>query len=81
MRGAVGPYHDNSLPAPGCQGQICSEKNHAAVKAPGATPFIYNKDWMQAMEKLGGTDLLFDPIGFEIWGKCERFGAIAGLWT
>ncbi|KAL8793213.1 MAG: hypothetical protein Q9195_004149 [Heterodermia aff. obscurata] len=48
----------------------CSEKNHAAIKAAGATPFTYtNKDWMQAMKDLGGADVVFDPLGFQSWDE------------
>ena len=48
----------------------CSQKNHAAIKAAGATPFTYtNKDWMQAMKDFGGADAVFDPLGFESWDE------------
>lgn len=43
-----------------------SEYNHAAVRAAGAHPFVYtNKDWMMAMNAIGGAHVVFDPLGFE----------------
>jgi NADPH:quinone reductase-like Zn-dependent oxidoreductase len=47
-----------------------SEKNHALVKDAGATPFVYsNKDWMTAMNDMGGAHIVFDPLGFESWDE------------
>lgn len=71
MSGAVG-YAITTL----CllQGAIvygtASERNHAALRALGAHPFIYtNKDWMTEMKNLGGAHVVFDPIGFESWDE------------
>lgn len=50
-----------------------SEKNHAAVREAGATPFVYsNKDWMTAMTDMGGVQCVFDPLGFESWEESWR---------
>lgn len=47
-----------------------SEKNHAAVREAGATPFTYtNKAWMSAMKAIGGAHYVFDPLGFESWDE------------
>jgi synaptic vesicle membrane protein VAT-1 len=47
-----------------------SEKNHAAVREAGASPFVYsNKDWMMAMNAIGGAHVVFDPLGFESWDE------------
>ncbi|KAH7395347.1 chaperonin 10-like protein [Phaeosphaeria sp. MPI-PUGE-AT-0046c] len=47
-----------------------SEKNQAAVREAGATPFTYaNKDWMPAMKNMGGAHYVFDPLGFESWDE------------
>ena len=47
-----------------------SEKNHAAIKEQGGTPFTYkNKDWMQFMESIGGADVILDPLGGESWNE------------
>ena len=48
----------------------CSEKNFDRIKALGATPFTYqNKDWIAAMQKVGGADAVFDALGFESWDE------------
>lgn len=47
-----------------------SEYNHAAVRAAGAHPFVYtNKDWMKAMNNIGGAHVVFDPLGFESYDE------------
>ncbi|KAF2631005.1 GroES-like protein [Macroventuria anomochaeta] len=47
-----------------------SEYNHAAVRAAGAHPFVYtNKDWMMAMNAIGGAHVVFDPLGFESYDE------------
>lgn len=56
-----------------------SEYNHAAVRAAGAHPFVYtNKDWMMAMNAIGGAHVVFDPLGFksydESWDILARGG-------
>ncbi|KAL8931444.1 MAG: hypothetical protein Q9216_007200 [Gyalolechia sp. 2 TL-2023] len=48
----------------------CSEKNFERIRALGATPFTYqNKDWIPAMQGLGGADAVFDALGFESWDE------------
>ena len=47
-----------------------SERNHAALREMGATPFVYtDKAWMAAMTALGGAHAVFDPLGFESWDE------------
>lgn len=47
-----------------------SEQKHNAIRALGATPFVYtNKDWIQAMRTIGGVQAVFDPLGFESWDE------------
>jgi NADPH:quinone reductase-like Zn-dependent oxidoreductase len=56
-----------------------SEKNHAAVRAAGAHPFTYsNKDWMKAMNDMGGAHAVYDPLGFESWDESWNILAPAG---
>ncbi|KAL8801690.1 MAG: hypothetical protein Q9182_004284 [Xanthomendoza sp. 2 TL-2023] len=48
----------------------CSERNYATIEKFGATPFTYtNKDWIPAIQKIGGADAIFDPLGFESWDE------------
>ncbi len=43
-----------------------SAKKHGELRALGAVPFDYsNKEWMGAMQRMGGVDAVFDPLGFE----------------
>jgi synaptic vesicle membrane protein VAT-1 len=43
-----------------------SAKKHAELRALGVVPFDYaKKDWIGAMQGLGGVDAVFDPMGFE----------------
>lgn len=47
-----------------------SEYNHAAVRSAGAHPFVYtNKDWIMAMNAIGGAHVVFDPLGFESYDE------------
>jgi NADPH:quinone reductase-like Zn-dependent oxidoreductase len=47
-----------------------SEKNHAMIRDIGATPFVYsNKDWIMAMNTIGGAHVVFDSLGFESWDE------------
>jgi NADPH:quinone reductase-like Zn-dependent oxidoreductase len=56
-----------------------SEKNHAAVKEAGATPFTYsNKKWMTEIKALGGAHVVFDPLGFESWDESWKILAPEG---
>ncbi len=43
-----------------------SPSKHDELRKLGAVPFGYfNKDWITAMQELGGVDAVFDPLGFE----------------
>jgi NADPH:quinone reductase-like Zn-dependent oxidoreductase len=43
-----------------------SLKRHDELRQLGAVPFDYsNKNWIAAMQKLGGADAVFDPLGYE----------------
>ncbi len=43
-----------------------SPSKHDELLKLGAVPFDYsNKDWIAAMQQLGGVDAVFDPLGFE----------------
>ncbi|KAI1151344.1 zinc-binding dehydrogenase [Nemania diffusa] len=45
-----------------------SARNHEALRAHGATPFVYsNKDWIAAMQALGGAHVVFDALGAGSW--------------
>lgn len=46
------------------------ESNHAQLRELGATPFTYkNKDWIAAMNKIGGAHAVYDALGFESWDE------------
>ena len=43
-----------------------STKRHDELRQLGAIPFDYsNKEWIASMQKLGGADAVFDPLGYE----------------
>jgi NADPH:quinone reductase-like Zn-dependent oxidoreductase len=43
-----------------------SSPKHEELRKLGAVPFDYsNKNWITAMQELGGVDAVFDPLGFE----------------
>jgi NADPH:quinone reductase-like Zn-dependent oxidoreductase len=43
-----------------------SSTKHEELRKLGAVPFDYsNKNWITAMQELGGADAVFDPLGFE----------------
>src|SRR5467141_297933 len=43
-----------------------SLSKHEELRKLGAVPFDYsNKNWITAMQELGGEDAVFDPLGFE----------------
>ena len=47
-----------------------SEYNHASVRAAGANPFVYaDKEWIKAMNAIGGAHVVFDPLGFESYDE------------
>jgi len=44
-----------------------SSTKHEELRTLGAVPFDYsNKNWITAMQELGGADAVFDPLGFEL---------------
>lgn len=52
-----------------CYG-TASASNHAALRDLGAIPFVYsNKDWIMAMNAIGGAHVVFDALGFESWDE------------
>ncbi|KAF2108011.1 chaperonin 10-like protein [Lophiotrema nucula] len=56
------------------QGAECygtaSESNHPRLREEGAKPFVYsNKDWIMAMNSIGGAHAVFDPLGYESWDE------------
>lgn len=56
-----------------------SEYNHEAVRAVGAHPFTYkNKDWIKAMNNIGGAHVVFDPLGFESYDESWEILARGG---
>lgn len=56
-----------------------SEYNHAAVRTAGAYPFVYtNKDWIMAMNAIGGAHVVFDPLGFESYDESWEILAPSG---
>jgi NADPH:quinone reductase-like Zn-dependent oxidoreductase len=43
-----------------------SPRNHLVLKQLSVTPYAYSdKDWIASMQKIGGVDAVFDPLGFE----------------
>jgi NADPH:quinone reductase-like Zn-dependent oxidoreductase len=43
-----------------------SSKKHNELRQLGAVPFDYSdKDWIAAIQKLGGVDAVLDPLGYE----------------
>ncbi|KAH8724830.1 chaperonin 10-like protein [Phaeosphaeriaceae sp. PMI808] len=56
-----------------------SEKNHDAVREAGASPFVYSdKNWMPAMNAIGGAHVVFDALGFESWDESWKILAPEG---
>ncbi|KAK2027156.1 zinc-binding dehydrogenase [Colletotrichum zoysiae] len=57
-----------------------SERNHEAVRAQGATPFVYtDKNWIKTIKDLGGADAVFDPLGFESWDESFSILTASGV--
>ncbi|KAI1273949.1 zinc-binding dehydrogenase [Xylaria sp. FL0933] len=47
-----------------------SERNHDALRKQGATPFVYtDKNWVKAMQELGGAHAVFDALGDQSWDE------------
>jgi synaptic vesicle membrane protein VAT-1 len=60
-----------------------SSSKHQALRELGAVPFDYsNKQWIAAMQELGGVDAVFDPLGFdsfdESYSILRRGGILIG---
>lgn len=60
-----------------------SAKKHDELRQLGATPFEYaNKNWISAIQELGGVDAVFDPLGFESFDESysvlRRGGILVG---
>jgi NADPH:quinone reductase-like Zn-dependent oxidoreductase len=69
-----------------------SAKKHEELRALGAVPFDYsNKEWIAAMQRMGGADAVFDPMGYESFdesysilrkgGVLVGYGANLPAWT
>ena len=69
-----------------------SAKRHEELRALGAVPFDYsNKEWIGAMQRMGGVDAVFDPMGYESFdesysilkkgGVLVGYGANLPAWT
>jgi NADPH:quinone reductase-like Zn-dependent oxidoreductase len=47
-----------------------SEYNHDAIRQAGGVPFVYtNKNWIMAINTIGGAHVVFDALGFESWDE------------
>jgi synaptic vesicle membrane protein VAT-1 len=60
-----------------------SAKRHDELHQLGAVPFDYsNKNWVTAIQELGGVDAIFDPLGFESFDESysvlRRGGILVG---
>jgi NADPH:quinone reductase-like Zn-dependent oxidoreductase len=60
-----------------------SAKKHEEMSALGAVPFDYsNKQWIGAMQGIGGVDAVFDALGFESFDESysilKRGGVLVG---
>ena len=60
-----------------------SASRHEELRRLGATPFDYlAKDWIGAMQQLGGVDAVFDPLGYqsfdESYSVLRRGGILVG---
>ncbi len=65
-----------------CFGTASSAK-HNELRQLGAVPFDYsNKNWIAAVQELGGVDAVFDPLGFESfdesWSVLQKGGVLVG---
>lgn len=60
-----------------------AKRKHAELEKLGAVPFEYgNKDWINAVQALGGVDAVFDPLGYESFDESyailKRGGILVG---
>jgi synaptic vesicle membrane protein VAT-1 len=57
-----------------------SIRNHDVLKVQGVMPFVYtDKRWIGAMQRLGGVDAVFDPLGFESFDESEAILRRGGI--
>ena len=57
-----------------------SSKRHDELRQLGGVPFEYsNKDWMAAVQKFGGVDAVFDPLGYESFDESYAILARGGI--
>ena len=63
-----------------------SPGKHEALRALGAVPFDYSdKNWIGSMQRLGGVDAVFDPLGFESFDESaysilRKGGILSRVW-
>ena len=60
-----------------------SASKHAELRQLGAVPFVYSDHkWIESMQKAGGADAVFDPLGFESFDRSyailRRGGILVG---
>jgi synaptic vesicle membrane protein VAT-1 len=60
-----------------------SSAKHEDLRQLGTVPFDYsNKNWIATVQKLGGVDAVFDPLGFESfdesWSVLKKGGVLVG---
>jgi synaptic vesicle membrane protein VAT-1 len=60
-----------------------SSAKHEELRQLGTVPFDYsNKNWIATVQKFGGVDAAFDPLGFESfdesWSVLKRGGVLVG---
>jgi NADPH:quinone reductase-like Zn-dependent oxidoreductase len=84
LSGAVGGALLNLATIQGAQvfGTAAAGK-HDELRKLGAAPFDYkNKQWIRAVQDLGGVDAVFDPLGYqsfdESWAILRRGGLVVG---
>ncbi|KAK2056537.1 hypothetical protein LY76DRAFT_659388 [Colletotrichum caudatum] len=57
-----------------------SERNHEAVRAQGATPFVYSdKNWIKIIKDLGSADAVLDPLVFKSWDESLSILTASGV--
>jgi NADPH:quinone reductase-like Zn-dependent oxidoreductase len=57
-----------------------SASKHAEIAATGAVAFDYKqKDWIREMQRMGGADAVFDPLGYQSFDESYSILRKAGL--
>jgi synaptic vesicle membrane protein VAT-1 len=57
-----------------------SSSKHVELRANGAVAFDYRqKDWIQEMQRLGGVDFVFDPLGYQSFDESYSILRKGGL--